>query len=297
MRLAHRRDGVYLVDPQTGAERRLAEPQVGGWTAHGGVESVHPLHPPETPEEVAEQIPDPPSWSAHRFREEGRADLADALLTGAYAGLYPVRHISAPLWGCYGLWGYEGLMVAIATRPHLVAAACERFLTLALREVQEAAALGVAGVFIEDCLTDQIGPTAFRRLNLAYLRPLTEAIRAAGLQSIYYYCGDPNDRWEALVDVGADALALEESKKGFTIDIEEVAERIGGRCALLGNLDAIHLLPHATEEELAAEIRRQIGAGRRNGSRFVMSLGSPVTPGTPIARVRTYCRLARTLGA
>ena len=46
-----------------------------------------------------------------------------------------------------------------------------------------------------------------------------------------------------------------------------------------------------------AEIVRQIQAGRRNGSRFVMSIGSPVTPGTPPERVRLYCDLAHELGA
>jgi len=46
---------------------------------------------------------------------------------------------------------------------------------------------------------------------------------------------------------------------------------------------------------LRAEIARQITAGRRNGSRFIMSLGSPVTPGTPVVRVRRYCELVREL--
>jgi uroporphyrinogen-III decarboxylase len=56
------------------------------------------------------------------------------------------------------------------------------------------------------------------------------------------------------------------------------------------------LLEHGSEPELRAEIERQIRAGRRNGSRFVMSIGSPVTPGTSIERVRTYCSMARDLG-
>ncbi len=90
-----------------------------------------------------------------------------------------------------------------------------------------------------------------------------------------------------------DALSLEESKKGFTIDIAEVAESVRGRCALLGNLDAIRLLPEGSEQELRAEIARQAAAGRRNGGRFVMSLGSPVTPGTSPERVRRYCAMVQ----
>jgi uroporphyrinogen-III decarboxylase len=80
------------------------------------------------------------------------------------------------------------------------------------------------------------------------------------------------------------------------IDIEDVVERVQGRCAVLGNLDAMNLLPNASEEQLRAEISRQIAAGRRNGSRFIMSLGSPVTPETPVKRVRLYCDLVHELG-
>ena len=71
---------------------------------------------------------------------------------------------------------------------------------------------------------------------------------------------------------------------------------VQGRCALLGNLDAMGVLERATEDELRDEIRRQLSAGRRNGARFIMSLGSPVTPGTSVRRVRLYCDLVRELG-
>lgn len=144
-------------------------------------------------------------------------------------------------------------------------------------------------------MTDMVGPPAFAALNVAHLRPLVEAIRAAGLKSIYYFCGDPTGKWEMLLDVGADALSLEESKKGWAIDVEDVVERVQGRCAVLGNLDAIGVLQDGSEAALRAEIARQIAAGRRNGSRFLMSLGSPVTPGTPVVRVRRYCELVREL--
>ena len=86
------------------------------------------------------------------------------------------------------------------------------------------------------------------------------------------------------------------SKKSFSIDIEDVVDRVQGRCTVLGNLDAVGVLEQADEEHLRAEIARQIAAGRRNGSRFIMSLGSPVTPGTPAERVRLYCDLAHELG-
>ena len=108
------------------------------------------------------------------------------------------------------------------------------------------------------------------------------------MAAIYYYCGNPAPVWGAILSLPHDALSLEESKKGFRIDIEEVADRIRGRACLLGNLDAITLLEHGSEEALRAESGRQIRAGRRNGS--------PVTPGTSAERVRRYRGIAHDLG-
>jgi uroporphyrinogen-III decarboxylase len=157
--------------------------------------------------------------------------------------------------------------------------------------------MGAAGVWIEDCLTDMVGPEAFESLNVRFLRPLVQEIRAAGMHSIHYFCGNPKGKWDQLLAVGADAIALEESKKGFEIDIEDVVDVVQGRMAVLGNLDAIGILQDGSEQELAAEIDRQVRAGRRNKGRFVMSIGSPVTPATPVERVRRYCDLVHHIGS
>ena len=188
------------------------------------------------------------------------------------------------------------MMQLLAQRPELVRRACERLLANSIRRVRAGAALGAMGVWVEECMTDMISPAAFADLNVPVVQRLIDEIRRVGMKSIYYYCGDPADRWEHLLSLDMDALALEESKKGFTIDIEDVVERTAGQCTVLGNLDAIGVLQNASEEELRAEVARQIAAGRKTGGRFIMSLGSPVTPGTPVERVRLYCELVHELG-
>ena len=188
-------------------------------------------------------------------------------------------------------------MTMVATRPDLVKHACRRYLARSINSAYEAAAMGAAGIWIEDCMTDMISPEAFASLNVPFVRSLVEEIRSEGLKSIYYFCGDPAGKWDHLLSIGADALSLEESKKGFEIDIEHVVERVQGNCTVLGNLDAMDFLPNASEEELRNEIARQIDAGRRNNNRFIMSLGSPVTPETSVQRVRLYCDLVHELGA
>ena len=75
-------------------------------------------------------------------------------------------------------------------------------------------------------------------------------------------------------------------------DIVEIADIIKGRCMLLGNIDSIGILQNADSDGLRDEIRRQAGAAKINKNRFVYSIGSPVTPGTPAEKVRLYCEEA-----
>ena len=288
-----RPEGVYRVNQRSGEEVELVEPPIGGWTTTGGLAPIGPRRLPETAGEIDELIPEP---SLDR-PDRSRGDLAARLLHEFGAEWFPFSYISAPLWDCYSLWGFEGMMTLIASRPDLVAYACQRTLDLRICAVREAASLGVAGLWIEDCLTDMISPAAFDALNVRTLAPLVEEIRSLGMKSIHYYCGNPTGKWELILSAGADAIALEEGKKGCTIDIEDVVERVQGRRVILGNLDAIGVLQDGSEAQLRAEVARQIAAGRRNGSRFIMSLGSPITPATPVDRVRRYCEMVRELGS
>ena len=293
--IEERSDGVYRVDRGTGAETKLVEPQIGGWGG-SGLHSVHPERLVDTVEEIDARIPDPPGASPEGVKMDGSGDLAQRMLAEFGDELYPMLHVSSPLWNCYHLWGFEGMMTMVAARPDLVEHVGRRALNRQLWNVREAAALGAAGIWIEECLTDMVSPEAFARLNVPYMKELVDGIRAAGMHSIYYYCGDPQGKWDLLLEVGADALSLEESKKGFDIDIEDVVERVQGRCAVLGNLDAVGVLQDGSEEELRAEIARQMGAGRRNQNRFAISIGSPVTPDTSVEKVKLYYDLARELG-
>ena len=177
----------------------------------------------------------------------------------------------------------------------MVKYACRRSLDLAVDAARRCAALGADAVWIEECFTDMLSPDAFRNLSMPYLRPLIEEIRSLGMKSVYYFTGNPAGKMDQIISSGADALAFEESKKNFHTDIDDIVDAVNGRCTVFGNLDSIGVLHDGTDEALKLEILRQLRAGRRNGSRFVMSLGSPVTPSTPVSRVRLYCDMVHDL--
>jgi hypothetical protein len=224
---------------------------------------------------------------------EGRDRLARKLIAGFGQEYCPIYYMGTPACRCYGLWGFEAMMVNMATEKELVFYACQKLLEASVREVRTAALLGAQVIWVEEYFTDIISPDMFIAYGVSYTSQLFAAIKALGMKSIYYFTGNPAGKMEQILSTGADALAFEESKKGFVLDIEEIAEEIDGRCALLGNLDSVGILQNGDHAAISDEVKRQLSAGKRNRNRFIMSLGSPVTPATPVQKVKTFLRLVR----
>lgn len=291
-----RPEGVFQIDQRTGQAEQLIEPRVGGWSPLEDLQSHRPKQLAQTPSEIDQLVHISADCSPEKVGRDGSDELAARLLEEFGANYFPIASACSPLWACYELWGFEGMMTMIAEKSDLVAYASDRYLQQSLSKVWQAAALGAGAIWIEECMTDMISPAAFASLNVPPLRKLVEAIRALGMKSIYYYCGNPAGKWNHILSVEADAISFEEGKKNFQIDIQEVVARVAGKCTVLGNLDAVAILQNGSEEQLRAEIARQIAAGRRNANRFIMSLGSPVTPDTPVERVRLYCDLVHQIG-
>jgi hypothetical protein len=294
-RYEQRADGVWRIDAESGEEVRLVEPRPSGTNTSSAISRHSDLDAlPRTEAQIDALISQAASFERETFLAEGRRDAAAAIREAT--GLFLYGSIAAPLWAFYDLLGYEGMMLFLATHHELAAYAAERILWNQIQRIAMISALGTDAVWIEECLTDQISPDLFWALNVPVMRRLVRAVGAAGLRSIYYYCGNPHDRLDAILAIGADAVHFEEGKKGFDVNLEEIAQRIAGRCTLFGNLDAITVLPDASEAVLRRELARQLKIGRASGGRFVMSTGSPITPGTTVERVRRYTDLVRELG-
>lgn len=284
---------VFKEDMLSGERELLERPRVSGWVSESDLHSVQVDQLPDSFDEIEALIPLPPEQDLDAAMREGAGDLADMLLEDVGAGLYPMGYVPSPFWRVYHVFGFEGMMELLVTRPALVRHAAERYFEHSLAGVQLQARVGVKAFWIEECLTDMISPESYKTLNLPLLQRLIQAIRDAGCRSIYYFCGNPAGKWDLIESVGADALSLEEGKKGFEINIDDVVTRAAGRYVVLGNLDAVGVLQDGGEVMLEAEVRRQLAAGRRNSNRFIMSVGSPVTPGTSLARMQQFADLVR----
>lgn len=286
-------DVVRFVNHQTNVCISNEKPHIGGDT----VMRPDPDVDIEDAEAVMALIPEGASFDAKSYLYEGRSDLASLLNHGIGSQAVPVRHVSSACGRCVRTIGFNNFMMFAALNPEKLGKVIEYYFEQhTLPQIMEAEALGAKVVFIAETFSEMLPHELYKKANLPVLRRMFEEIRSRGMKSMMYYCGNPKGKLEYILDAAPDALALEEGKKGFTNDMLEISGLVNGRCALVGNIDSYGILERGIEEELRNEIRRQLLVKKRNGGRFLLSIGSPVTPGTTVERVRLYTKLAREYG-
>jgi hypothetical protein len=238
-----------------------------------------------------------PVSTAEELLGRGDFDLLRRMVTD-YGDRYFISTIlDTPYSDAYDLLGFQGLMLIQYDRPKVFHHLLERKLAQARPVMEACAACGVHGVYAEEVFTgaDLISPRSYDEFVFAYNRPYFQHMRSLGLAAIHYVCGDTIPRLERMVQYDVAAIAVEESKKAFRIEIEDVVERVAGRCALFGNVDAVRFGQSAPLDEMEGEVRRQARIGAR-ASGFVVSTGSPFPLDTNPRLIDTLVETAHSIG-
>ena len=149
---------------------------------------------------------------------------------------------------------------------------------LALRVTRHITAVGLeairrydlsgTGIWFFDDMASNAGPMfsprTFERVFLPCYRWMCDQYRAAGVQRILLHCdGNIEVILDMLLDAGIRGVHPVEPKAGM--DVVRLRERYGKSLVLLGGLDNAHVLPRATDAEVAAHILRVLEAGRDGG--------------------------------
>jgi hypothetical protein len=246
-------------------------------------------------EQVDARLPIP---GADELLARGDFDLPRQVLAD-YGDQYLISTIlDTPFSDAYTLLGFQGLMLIQYDRRNLFHYLLQRQLLQTQRVMEAWASVGIHGVYVEEVFTgaDLISPHSYDEFVFAYNQPYFRHMRALGLLPIHYVCGDVIPRLERIAQLDIAAVAVEESKKGFVIEIEEVVSRVDGRLAVMGNVDAVRFGLRATLAEMADEVKRQarVGAQARG---FVVSTGSPFPLDTNPRLIDTLVTTAHALMA
>ena len=201
------------------------------------------------------------------------------------------------VYSCHAYVGLTNLYALLIEEPELIDYLCHKILEQNIEDIRALAATGGDAIYIDDAMTtcEMISVKHYERFSLPYMQEMVREIHRLGQKAIIIYFGGVADRLEQLASIGADGLLFETSMKGYVNDLGQIAEQIGDRVSLFGNMDPVGVLQDGTDAEVQADIRRQLAAGSRARG-FILSTASPITPATPLRRVQQFLAWGREYG-
>ncbi|TVR54348.1 MAG: hypothetical protein EA426_17055 [Spirochaetaceae bacterium] len=128
-----------------------------------------------------------------------------------------------------------------------------------------------------------VSPEKWRQLIKPYTAKLIRTFSSMGLKTFYHSDGAIQPVIEDFIEIGLDILdPIQVGAAGMTP--EELFPRFGDRLTFHGAIDEVHLLPHATPDQVFDETTRVIRTlGENNG--YIVSPTHQVQGDTPVENV------------
>lgn len=219
------------------------------------------------------------------LEEQGVFDLPRKIVRDRGRTYFIVIIDSTPYTAAY-LLGFQGLMLAFYDNPDNLKYYIERVMRQREPILRGFADAGYDGIYAEEIFSgvDVISPELFDEFVFPFNAEYFRITRELGLLTAYYVCGNPMPLIPRILPLECDAVAFEESKKNFSIEIDKVVAAAGTEKCVFGNIDAPYYGLHASADQIKAEVERQVRAGC--GARgFVISTGSPLPLEAPIKNI------------
>ncbi|MEI6875590.1 MAG: uroporphyrinogen decarboxylase family protein [Spirochaetota bacterium] len=183
---------------------------------------------------------------------------------------FRVFQIGFSLWErAWTLRGMENLMMDFYDNPGFVR---ELLFTIAdynIAQVRRALEFDIDAVYFGDDWGAQqglqMGPGTWREFILPVLRRMYSVVKSAGKLVMIHSCGDVDELFDDLVSIGLNCFNPFQPE---VMDVHALMRRYHGRLAFHGGLSTQRLLPYGSPDEVRAESRRLLQAGRGGGYMF-----------------------------
>ncbi len=204
------------------------------------------------------------------------------ILRGAY--------VTGPYTLAALLMGAEEAAAATIERRELLHEVC----SFAMGKIQQYVRLLVASGAQLVCVLEpsavMLGPGQFQEFSAEYVRRMCEVCTQGEVSVLYHICGNSMHIVDAMAESGVDALSLDSPDAG--VDLPAVAERVGDKVVVIGNINPTGRILHGTSADVEKDVLRLLDDMKacRN---FVLSTGCDLPQETPIENIKTFMEAGR----
>ncbi|TVR66994.1 MAG: uroporphyrinogen decarboxylase [Spirochaetaceae bacterium] len=167
----------------------------------------------------------------------------------------------------WSLRGMENVLMDFITDPAFVNELFERINEYNLKVIDIVAEYPIDCIFFGDDWGQQkgliMGPEHWRRLIKPHLRRLYERVQDHGMYIAQHSCGDIQELFPDLIEMGADIYNTFQPE---VYDIGRIKDEYGQHLTFYGGISTQRLLPMSDPDTVRRETRRLMGVlGRRGG--------------------------------
>jgi uroporphyrinogen decarboxylase len=191
------------------------------------------------------------------------------------------------------LRGMENLLSDMVLHPGFVHELLDRIADYNVAQVREALTHDIDGVYFGDDWGQQqgliMGPSAWRTFFRPALERMYGEVRAAGKFVMIHSCGDVDELFDELIDMGLDCFNPFQPE---VMDVFSLFARYRGRLAFHGGLSTQRTLPYGRVEDVKHETRRLLEAGERGG--YIFAPAHDVEGDVPLQNILAFLEAVKT---
>lgn len=208
-----------------------------------------------------------------------------------------VGGLSAPFYGGASKVGLQKWIMALYRKPDLAGKVMKQSIEQSVEYARAEIEAGAEAFYIEECFAgaDVLSPKLYEKFAFPYERTHIKKLNELGIPTILSFCGNPMPILDKILETEPTAHHFEESKKGFTVDIYKIREKLRKKACMFIPFNAVTLLPSNDMKAIEREVV-EIVSKTAEGGGVVLSTGCPILKDTSEESVDTMTKTARRVG-